>query len=189
MTNPPANAVDGKDIAINKSISMNDWQMNLTKSLQKADPYGKTTKAEAATAGEDSSNNKPNHHDAETKERDVEHQITQNTSSSPNSITNNNGAKVSVVKGATTLGDEAYSPNHVKIKAGGTVTWTNNDNIVHTVTSGTPNSPNAGEAFNSGLTSLIMPSKEFSHKFTDTGEFSYFCRIHPTMVGTIDVVP
>ena len=114
---------------------------------------------------------------------------TQNTSSSLNTVTNNNGSKVLVVKGATTLGDEAYSPNHVKIKAGSTVTWTNNDNIVHTVTSGIPNSQNAGEAFDSGLTSLIMPSKEFSHKFTELGEFSYFCRIHPTMVGTIEVVP
>ena len=40
VTKAPANAVDGKDIAINKSISMNDWQMNLTKSLQKANPNG-----------------------------------------------------------------------------------------------------------------------------------------------------
>ena len=43
VTNAPANAVDGKDIAITKSISMNDWQMNLTKSLQKANPNGKVT--------------------------------------------------------------------------------------------------------------------------------------------------
>jgi nitrite reductase (NO-forming) len=187
VTNPPANAVDGKDIAINKSISMNDWQMNLTKSLQKADPYGKVTKTE--TEEEESSNRNPHGHDGGLKETGIEHQTTQNTSSSLNTVTNNNGSKVSVVKGATTLGDKAYSPNHIRIKAGGTVTWNNNDNIVHTVTSGTPNSPNAGEAFDSGLTSLVMPSKEFSHKFTDTGQFSYFCRIHPTMVGTIDVVP
>ena len=36
VTDPPANAIDGKDIAITKSINMNDWQMNLTKTLQKA---------------------------------------------------------------------------------------------------------------------------------------------------------
>ena len=41
VTNPPSDAVDGKDIAITKSINMNDWQMNLTKSLQKADSNGK----------------------------------------------------------------------------------------------------------------------------------------------------
>ena len=43
VTNAPVNAIDGKDIAIKKSINMNDWQMNLTKSLQKADPHGKIT--------------------------------------------------------------------------------------------------------------------------------------------------
>ena len=39
------------------------------------------------------------------------------------------------------------------------LTWTN---IVHTVTSGEPNTVNAGELFDSGLTALIMPSKPFS---------------------------
>src|SRR6478735_6630840 len=43
VTNAPAGAIDGKDIAITKSINMNDWQMNLTRSLQKADPNGKIT--------------------------------------------------------------------------------------------------------------------------------------------------
>jgi hypothetical protein len=30
---------------------------------------------------------------------------------------------------------------------------------------------------------LIRASKSFSHKFIHPGEFSYFCRVHPTMVG------
>ena len=97
--------------------------------------------------------------------------------------------EVSVVKGAATLGSKAFSPNPLKIKVGSTVTWINNDNNIHTITSGKPNTPNAGEAFDSGLTALIMPAKTFSHKFTNTGEFSYFCRLHPTMTGTIEVVP
>ncbi len=50
VTNATANAVDGKDIAITKTINMNDWQMNLTKSLQKADPKGKVTATANATA-------------------------------------------------------------------------------------------------------------------------------------------
>ncbi|MGB8035213.1 MAG: plastocyanin/azurin family copper-binding protein, partial [Nitrososphaeraceae archaeon] len=88
-----------------------------------------------------------------------------------------------------TLGNKAFSPNLIRIKVGTTVTWTNNDNNLHTVTSGIPNTANAGEAFDSGLTALIMPTKTYSHKFTNTGEFSYFCRVHPTMVGKILVVP
>ena len=43
VTDPPANAIDGKDVSITKSINMNDWQMNLTRSLQKADPNGNIT--------------------------------------------------------------------------------------------------------------------------------------------------
>jgi hypothetical protein len=39
VTNAPANAVDGKDIALTKPINMNDWQTNLTKRLQKADTW------------------------------------------------------------------------------------------------------------------------------------------------------
>ena len=66
------------------------------------------------------------------------------------------------------------------------LTWTN---IVHTVTSGEPNTVNAGELFDSGLSALIMPSKSFSHKFLHPGEFSYFCRVHPTMVGKVRVLP
>ena len=97
--------------------------------------------------------------------------------------------KVSIVKGATTLGDKAYLPNLVRIEVGSTVVWTNNDNNLHTVTSGTPNTANVGEAFDSGLTALITPAKTYSHKFTNTGEFAYFCRVHPTMVGKIIVAP
>jgi nitrite reductase (NO-forming) len=173
VTKAPANAVDGKDIAINKSISMNDWQMNLTKSLQKANPNGIIT----AT----SSNNieSTNNHKAMS---DKEQHTPLSSSSSSNST------EVSVVKGATTLGNKAFSPNPLKIKAGSTVTWINNDNTIHTITSGKPNTPNAGEAFDSGLTALIMPAKTFSHTFTNIGEFSYFCRLHPNMMGTITVV-
>ena len=107
------------------------------------------------------------------------------SSSQPSSNTN----KVSIANGATTLGSKAFSPNLIRIKVGTTVTWTNKDNNMHTVTSGIPNTANAGEAFDSGLTALIMPTKIYSHKFTNTGEFSYFCRVHPTMVGKVVVVP
>ena len=43
VTNPPVNAIDGKDVAITKSINMVDWQTNLTKTLQKANPNGTVT--------------------------------------------------------------------------------------------------------------------------------------------------
>jgi nitrite reductase (NO-forming) len=178
VTNAPAGAIDGKDIAITKSINMNDWQMNLTKSLQKADPNGKVTTTTSTT-------NSGEHHGMQMQ-MGMEHE---HASSSPSSTNNNNGIPVLIVKGAATLANKAFSPDHVKIKVGNTVIWTNNDNNIHTVTSGVANTPNVGEVFDSGLTSLISPSKTYSHKFTNAGQFTYFCRLHPTMVGEIEVVP
>src|SRR6478609_3649615 len=170
VTDAPAGAIDGKDIAITKSINMNDWQMNLTRSLQKADPNGKIT---TTNTGE--------HHGMQMG-------MEQQHAPSPSTNNNNNNAiQVSIVKGAATLANKAFSPDHVKIKVGNTVIWTNNDNNIHTVSSGVANTPNAGEVFDSGLTSLISPSKTYSHKFTNAGEFTYFCRLHPTMVGEIEV--
>ena len=186
VTNAPANAVDGKDVAITKSINMVGWQANLTKSLQKANPNGKATTT-TATGAANITNNKGMAHEMEQHHQQQQQQQQQKTKPPSSPPTNTN--KVSILNGAVTLGNKAFSPNLIRIKVGTTVTWTNNDNNLHTVTSGIPNTANAGEAFDSGLTALIMPTKTFSHKFTNTGEFSYFCRVHPTMVGKILVVP
>ena len=170
VTNPAVDAIDGKDVAITKSISMVDWQNNLTKVLQKENPNGNVTTTNITAAPHNNGMNEM-----------MEHLQQEPSSSETN--------KVSIVKGATTLGDKAYLPNLVRIEVGSTVVWTNNDNNLHTVTSGTPNTANVGEAFDSGLTALITPAKTYSHKFTNTGEFAYFCRVHPTMVGKIIVAP
>ena len=49
-----------------------------------------------------------------------------------------NMTQVSIVKGAATLNNKAFSPNPLKVKVGSTVTWINNDNNIHSVTSGIP---------------------------------------------------
>ncbi|MGN6349613.1 MAG: multicopper oxidase domain-containing protein [Candidatus Nitrosocosmicus sp.] len=189
VTDPPANAVDGKDIAIKKSINMNEWQMNLTKSLQKADPYGKIT--DISNAGPNPQGGEEDNKPEMSKMMMDMHHGSPSSSSGNTSLSalTNNGASISIVKGATTLNDKAFSPNPIKIKIGNTVTWINNDNNIHTVSSGKPNSQDVGQLFDSGLTSLITPSKSYSHKFTTSGEYSYFCRLHPNMVGTIVVEP
>ena len=46
------------------------------------------------------------------------------------------GTKVLIVPGAGILGDKGFSPNPINVKVGDTVTWTNSDNMEHTVTSG-----------------------------------------------------
>jgi plastocyanin len=61
----------------------------------------------------------------------------------------------------------------------------------HTVTSGTgPSDTSTGKQFDSGLSgpTVLIAGKTFSHQFTKAGEFPYFCRIHPTLVGKVVVV-
>ncbi len=90
---------------------------------------------------------------------------------------------VSVVSGAANLANKAYSPDSVQVAVGDTVTWTNADTTLHTITSGT--TPTADNNFDSAYT--LAPGKTFSHTFNATGTFPYFCKLHPTMIGTVVV--
>lgn len=96
------------------------------------------------------------------------------------------GINVSIAPGVSA--DKSFSPNPINTKVGGTVTWTNKDTIAHTVTSGTgPIDPNKGKEFDSGLSTLLTPGKIFSHTFYTAGEFTYFCQVHPSMIGKVVV--
>jgi nitrite reductase (NO-forming) len=78
------------------------------------------------------------------------------------------------------LSSTFYDPSPAKIAAGTNVTWINNDNVPHTVTSGNPKT-GSNNLFDSGL---LRPSKSFSH-VVDEGTFEYYCILHPHMIGTI----
>jgi plastocyanin len=60
---------------------------------------------------------------------------------------------------------------------GTTVTWTNLDSTVHTVTSGTG-------AFDSGA---LGQNATFSYTFNSRGTFNYHCTLHPFMTGKVIV--
>jgi plastocyanin len=83
-----------------------------------------------------------------------------------------------------TIGDNFFSNGNLTINEGDTVTWTNNGNTTHTVTSG--NESNPGTIFDSGN---LGSGQSFSFRFADSGTFTYFCRIHGSsaMSGTITV--
>ncbi|HET7148855.1 MAG TPA: plastocyanin/azurin family copper-binding protein [Candidatus Nitrosopolaris sp.] len=118
--------------------------------------------------------------------RDVKISIVNMTKSSAG--TNSTANNATIVPGASTLADKAFSPNPINVKVGSSVIWTNKDNVAHTVTSGTGSSdPNKGKEFDSGLSTLLTPGKTFSHTFKTAGEIPYFCQIHPTMVGKVTV--
>lgn len=71
----------------------------------------------------------------------------------------------------------AFVPATISVAAGTTVTWTNKDAIAHTVTSATG-------LFNSGT---VNPGKSFTFTFPTAGSYSYYCSIHPSMLGTVKV--
>jgi plastocyanin len=70
-----------------------------------------------------------------------------------------------------------FSPDTLKIKAGTTVSWMNNDGMTHTVTSTT-------SLFNSGN---LGAGVTFKYTFTATGTYPYYCVIHPGMKGVVVV--
>jgi plastocyanin len=71
----------------------------------------------------------------------------------------------------------AFMPKSVTVKAGTTVTWTNQDDETHTVTSTT-------KEFKS---EPLSAGDKFTFTFTTPGTYKYFCSLHPFMTGTIVV--
>jgi plastocyanin len=98
---------------------------------------------------------------------------------------------VSIPKGSSTNPANGFSPKAITIKTGDMVKWTNNDNTLHTVTSGKDSKdPNKGKLFDSGLTGLTALSttgKTFEHAFTKAGTYPVFCEVHPGMAMTVTV--
>lgn len=76
-----------------------------------------------------------------------------------------------------TIADLAFSPADITVKAGETVEWVNNDFVDHTAT-----------AKNGDWDVMIPAGKSAHQKMTKVGTFTYFCRVHPDMIGTIHVV-
>ncbi|MGB8036388.1 MAG: plastocyanin/azurin family copper-binding protein [Nitrososphaeraceae archaeon] len=94
-------------------------------------------------------------------------------------------ASVSIVKGSSSPSiAKPYDPSPVTIKPGTSVTWTNNDSTLHTVSSGLPEQGAVGTLFDS---SLIAPGKTFTHAFDKAGSFDYSCTLHPFMRGQVVV--
>lgn len=104
------------------------------------------------------------------------------TSTAGNKTAASGGTQVSITQGAANKTTDAYDPDPVQAKAGGKVTWTNDDSTPHTATSGKDSKPDG--TFDS---STLAQGKSFSFTFEEAGEYPYFCTLHPTMVGTVSV--
>lgn len=74
--------------------------------------------------------------------------------------------------------DFAYSPDPVRVQTGGKVIWQNMDSAPHTATAD-------DGSFDTGT---LEQGKLKSETFKEAGTYTYFCEIHPTMHGTVEVV-
>jgi len=81
-------------------------------------------------------------------------------------------------------GAPGFAPDKVTVVIGvnSTVTWTNNDNAAHTVTS--TNLTSGTPAFDSGN---LAAGQSFTYNFTSSGTYGYKCNYHAWMTGTIVV--
>lgn len=71
----------------------------------------------------------------------------------------------------------SFGPNTLTVAVGTTVTWTNRDDIPHTVVS-------TDGAFKSKVRDT---DEHFSYTFSQAGTYNYYCSVHPKMTGTIVV--
>ncbi len=94
---------------------------------------------------------------------------------------------VSISLGSSVPGCEdvngCYIPSHLVIFSGNEVIWKNNDFVTHTVTSGGLEYGATG-MFDSGL---LNAGDTYSFRFDSSGEYPYYCIIHPWMIGTVTV--
>jgi plastocyanin len=78
-----------------------------------------------------------------------------------------------------TIVSRAYQPAELTVEDGQTVIWTNRGFGPHTVTA-------LGGEFDSGR---LNAGESFKVTFTTPGAFAYKCTVHPSMKGSVTVLP
>ena len=73
----------------------------------------------------------------------------------------------------------AFTPGVITVKVGTEVTWINHDDIPHTVDS------TQGKFKSAALDT----DSKFQFRFTEPGEYPFYCRMHPKMTGKVVVQP
>jgi len=87
---------------------------------------------------------------------------------------------ISILAGSAEQGNPDYDPDTATISQGFVIEWTNNDEVMHTVTS----SLDFGETFDSSILNagerFLLDSNDL-----DIGSYEYMCVVHPWMVASI----
>lgn len=86
---------------------------------------------------------------------------------------------VKILKGAWDKNQKNYfDPAEITVEEGSTIIWTNEDGVVHTVTS------KEQGLFDS---SIFAAGQEWQYRFNEEGEYEYYCIVHPWMEGKVRV--
>lgn len=94
---------------------------------------------------------------------------------------------IKILKGAVTQGSPDFDPDTASVSSDALITWINDDTTLHTATSGKDSSdPDMGKLFD---TAYLQPNGKYSIPAKDIGkgEHTYFCQLHPYMVGTLTI--
>ena len=83
---------------------------------------------------------------------------------------------------AVALKDVEFQPQDVTVKKGGTIRWTNEEDVPHDVTK----KSGPGKNFSSGRANM-QKGDTYEQSFPTAGKIDYICTVHPKMVGTITV--
>lgn len=84
---------------------------------------------------------------------------------------------------AISLRGLAFSPAEVTTAPGGSVTWTNDEEVDHTVTAGTPDVPD-----HTRFHKALLNAQTFKFTFEEPGSYPFFCERHPAnMQGKVTV--
>ncbi|MBS0213721.1 MAG: cupredoxin family copper-binding protein [Proteobacteria bacterium] len=73
----------------------------------------------------------------------------------------------------------AFAPKEITVHPGTTIVWTNHDQTPHMVMARDKSFTSAG----------LDTDDSYRHTFTQPGDFSYFCSMHPFMTGIVHVRP
>ena len=94
---------------------------------------------------------------------------------------------VAMIPGSTSaINGQGYEPGEVTVARGATIIWNNQDSSLHTATSGNPATATPDLKFDTGLVGANKQSKPVTMP-TQPGEYSYFCTLHPFLVGSVTV--
>ncbi|MCI0560803.1 MAG: plastocyanin/azurin family copper-binding protein [Nitrososphaera sp.] len=93
-----------------------------------------------------------------------------------------NVVNATILAGASAQGNPDYGPDQLRVNRGDGISWLNEDNAPHTVTS------REEGLFDS---STILPGDSWLLNTADLSErdYEYFCTLHPHMVATLTILP